>query len=161
MRIPPPHAHSNEIYKNQDFYAAAPDVWALGVILFIMLTGIPPVETPAEIDPRFRMLQEGRIYELMDLWRVDFLTDEARDLLKGMLQVDPRKRLSTDQIRAHPWLAGPIAAALLGGGPAEGSGGGVGGRAGAEQHQQEEQQHRQGDGGRQSGEEADQDAMSI
>jgi serine/threonine protein kinase len=30
---------SHEIYQNQDFYAAAVDIWALGVILFIMLTG--------------------------------------------------------------------------------------------------------------------------
>ena len=30
---------SHEIYKNKDFYAAAVDIWALGVILFIMLTG--------------------------------------------------------------------------------------------------------------------------
>lgn len=146
--------NSNEIYKNRDFYAAAVDVWALGVILFIMLTGIPPVETPAEIDPRFRMLQEGRLFELMDLWKVTFLSEEARDLLKGMLQVDPRARLSTDQIKAHPWLAGPIAAALLEGG-AEGQG--------QQQQQQQQEDGGQGQGGGAGGSAAatDSDAMSI
>jgi hypothetical protein len=66
----------------------------------------------------------------MDLWKVTFLSAEARDLLKGMLQVDPRARLSTEQIKAHPWLAGPIAAALLeggGGGGEQGQGGDDGG----------------------------------
>lgn len=126
---------------------------------FLLLTGIPPVETPAEIDPRFRMLQEGRLFELMDLWKVTFLSDEARDLLKGMLQVDPRARLSTEQIKAHPWLAGPIAAALL-------EGGGGGGEA-------QGQGQQQGDGGGGGGDgaaiataaataaAADADAMSI
>ena len=112
---------SHEIYKNKDFYAAAVDIWALGVILFIMLTGIPPIETPSEIDPRFRMLAEGRLFELMDLWRVDFLSAEARDLLYGLLQVDPRARLTMEEIRGHAWMAGPISSAL-GGSGSEGSG---------------------------------------
>jgi hypothetical protein len=120
------------------------------------------VETPSEIDPRFRMLQEGRLFELMDLWRVTFLSDEARDLLKGMLQVDPSTRLNTDQIQAHPWLAGPIAAALLEGGAGAGSGDG----AGEGQQGQEGDEEQQGDGGRRrrGGEAAgaaDSDAMSI
>jgi hypothetical protein len=110
---------SSEIYKNKDFYAAAVDIWALGVILFIMLTGIPPVETPSEIDPRFRMVAEGRLFELMDLWRVDFLSAEARDLLFGLLQVDPRARLTMEEIRAHSWVGGPISSAIGGGGTEE------------------------------------------
>lgn len=34
--------------------SCAPDIWALGVILFIMLTGIPPVTQPSVVDPRFK-----------------------------------------------------------------------------------------------------------
>jgi len=77
------------------------------------------VETPAEIDPRFRMLAEGRLFELMDLWRVDFLSAEARDLLFGLLQVDPRQRLTMEEIKSHPWVGGPVSAALTGEGEGE------------------------------------------
>lgn len=91
----------------------------------------------------------------MDLWKVTFLSAEARDLLKGMLQVDPRARLSTEQIKAHPWLAGPIAAALL-----EGGGGGGGGEEGGQ-----DGQGQGGDGGAAAAAAgaaaADGDAMSI
>lgn len=70
------------------------------------------METPAEIDPRFRMLAEGRLFELMDLWRVDFLSAEARDLLFGLLQVEPRKRLTMEEIKMHPWVGGAVSSAL-------------------------------------------------
>jgi len=42
---------SHEIYKNKDFYAAAVDIWALGVILFIMLTGEKGREGGKEGEP--------------------------------------------------------------------------------------------------------------
>ncbi len=70
------------------------------------------METPAEIDPRFRMLAEGRLFELMDLWRVDFLSAEARDLLFGLLQVEPRQRLTMEEIQWHPWVGGAVSSAL-------------------------------------------------
>jgi hypothetical protein len=71
------------------------------------------------------MLAEGRLSELMDLWRVDFLSPEARDLLVGLLQVDPRARLTLEEIREHPWVGGPVAVALAGR-----EGGGEGGEEG-------------------------------
>lgn len=65
MRLPPPLPASRlpaclcgrsipQIFENRSFVSCAPDIWALGVILFIMLTGIPPVTQPSVVDPRFK-----------------------------------------------------------------------------------------------------------
>jgi len=35
----------------------------------------------------------------------DCISKEARDMLTGLLEKDPAKRLSTRQILAHPWMA--------------------------------------------------------
>jgi serine/threonine protein kinase len=95
---------SPEIYENRDFRASAVDVWALGVILFIMVSGVPPVERPSPIDPRYAMIAQGRLFQLMDMWQINFLSAEARDLLFQLLQVDPARRLTIDQIFQHPWV---------------------------------------------------------
>lgn len=118
-----PNYMAPEIYSEQDFMAPAIDLWALGVILFIMLTGVPPLEKPWNLDRRYNFIAEGRLRELMQIWGITSLSPEAVDLLVGLLQVDPRLRLTSGQILAHPWVA-----PFLGGGdgaappPVEGGG---------------------------------------
>eukprot|EP00639_Heterosigma_akashiwo_P004038 CAMPEP_0194571942 /NCGR_PEP_ID=MMETSP0292-20121207/8723_1 /TAXON_ID=39354 /ORGANISM="Heterosigma akashiwo, Strain CCMP2393" /LENGTH=166 /DNA_ID=CAMNT_0039422827 /DNA_START=573 /DNA_END=1072 /DNA_ORIENTATION=- len=51
---------SPEIYANTDpFDGLAVDLWACAVMLFIMLTGVPPFELPSMVDQRFRMVNSG------------------------------------------------------------------------------------------------------
>jgi serine/threonine protein kinase len=45
-----------QVLKNSAFDGFAVDVWACGIILFIMLTGIPPFEMAHERDARFQMI---------------------------------------------------------------------------------------------------------
>jgi hypothetical protein len=62
------------------------------------------MEKPCMLDPRFRMIKEGRLFDLMAMWRIDFLSAHARDLLFRLLQVDPRARPCMEEIQGHPWL---------------------------------------------------------
>ncbi|ETW00835.1 CAMK protein kinase [Aphanomyces invadans] len=97
-----------EIYRNQvPFNGFAADIWSMGVMLFIMITGAPPFERPDDMDPRFQMIATGRMNEMLDSWGMTQVSPSVRDLLNGLLVVqDPRRRLTLDQIMQHPWVGG-------------------------------------------------------
>lgn len=96
---------SPEIYSNQEsFDGFAVDLWAAGVILYIMLTGFPPYDQASRTDQRFDLIVSGRLVEQLRNWDI-FLSDEAGDLLQRMLRLDPRDRLTLTEIMAHPWVA--------------------------------------------------------
>jgi serine/threonine protein kinase len=70
-----------------------------------MLTGNRSYEIPHKSDPQFYWMTHG-IDVLMNDWGVD-PSDEALDLLRNMLQIDPRLRLTIDEVENHPWFAQP------------------------------------------------------
>ena len=95
---------SPEVYQNSEpFDAFAVDMWAAGVILFLMLTGFPPWERACPTDERFHYMTAGYLVQMLTEWEIG-LSSDAMDLLQRMLFVDPKDRLSLDQVRAHPWM---------------------------------------------------------
>lgn len=96
---------SPEVFANTDnFDGFAIDLWAAGVILYIMLTGFPPYDQASRTDQRFELIVNGRLMEQLRNWDI-FLSDEAGDLVQSMLQYDPRDRLTLAQVMMHPWVA--------------------------------------------------------
>ncbi|KAJ6539501.1 hypothetical protein B0H19DRAFT_1037582 [Mycena capillaripes] len=84
---------------------AAVDWWALGVITYEFLYGIPPfhAETPERV---FENILSGQI-EWHDEW-VDF-SPEARDFMRSLMTLDPAARLGSngaDEVKAHPFFDG-------------------------------------------------------
>jgi serine/threonine-protein kinase RIM15 len=83
----------------------AVDWWALGVITYEFLYGIPPfhAETPERV---FENILSGQI-EWHDEW-VDF-SPEARDFMSRLMTLDPASRLGSngaDEVKAHPFFDG-------------------------------------------------------
>ncbi|KAG6821579.1 hypothetical protein H0H93_000088 [Arthromyces matolae] len=83
---------------------AAVDWWALGVITYEFLYGIPPfhADTPEKV---FENILSGHI-EWHEDW-IDF-SEEARDFMRRLMTLDPNERLGAhgaDEIKAHPFLA--------------------------------------------------------
>ena len=76
----------------------AVDAWGLGIILYCMLVGEAPFVASTIQDLRQMIL--ACEYSIPTQ-----LTPPCRDLLRGMLCLDPEKRLSTSQILNHPWCA--------------------------------------------------------
>lgn len=108
---------SPEIYQNTEpFDGFAVDMWAAGVILFLMLTGFPPWERACPTDERFHYMTAGYLVQMLTEWEIG-LTSDAMDLLQRMLFLDPKDRLSLDQVRAHPWMVNGQRARPLGLGP--------------------------------------------
>lgn len=79
------------------------DVWATGVILFIILTGVPPIDQASEADERYLMVADGRLGEMISMWGLN-VRNEAVDLIQRILHPDPIQRLTLEQIAAHPWM---------------------------------------------------------
>jgi serine/threonine protein kinase len=96
---------SPEIFANTDnFDGFAIDLWAAGVILYIMLTGFPPYDQASRTDQRFELIVTGRMIDQLRNWDI-MLSGEAGDLMQSMLQLDPSDRLTLAEIMAHPWVA--------------------------------------------------------
>ncbi|KXN83737.1 Serine/threonine-protein kinase cek1 [Leucoagaricus sp. SymC.cos] len=84
---------------------AAVDWWALGVITYEFLYGIPPfhAESPEKV---FENILSGHIE-----WHEDWIefSEEARDFIKSLLSLDPGERLGSngaEEVKAHPFLVG-------------------------------------------------------
>mmetsp|Transcript_2461 Transcript_2461/g.7639 ORF Transcript_2461/g.7639 Transcript_2461/m.7639 type:complete len:468 (+) Transcript_2461:215-1618(+) len=96
-----------ELYATprRPFDAFALDVWACGVILFLLLTGAPPWDPavgPRDTDVRFVYVRDGRLRDLLDAWGIS-LPNLAVDLLMRLLDANPRTRITIPEIFQHNW----------------------------------------------------------
>eukprot|EP00268_Persea_americana_P044530 TRINITY_DN449_c0_g1_i6.p1 TRINITY_DN449_c0_g1~~TRINITY_DN449_c0_g1_i6.p1 ORF type:complete len:561 (-),score=125.92 TRINITY_DN449_c0_g1_i6:451-2133(-) len=82
-------------------YGPEADVWTAGVILYILLSGVPPfwAETQQGI---FDAVLKGVIDFESDPW--PFISDSAKDLIKKMLCFRPSDRLTAHEVLCHPWI---------------------------------------------------------
>ena len=86
-----------EIFGNKGYEGYLCDVWSAGVTLYYMLSGIQPFKANSMKDLESIVLQ-GKFEEIEDV------SQEANDLIEQMLQVDPKNRITIDNILKHPWL---------------------------------------------------------
>ncbi|XP_020273550.1 calcium-dependent protein kinase 19-like [Asparagus officinalis] len=82
-------------------YGKEIDIWSAGVILYILLSGVPPfwAETEKGI---FDAILQGDIDFDSSPW--PSISDSAKDLIRKMLTQDPKKRITAAQVLEHPWI---------------------------------------------------------
>eukprot|EP01124_Arcella_intermedia_P015647 TRINITY_DN221_c0_g1_i2.p1 TRINITY_DN221_c0_g1~~TRINITY_DN221_c0_g1_i2.p1 ORF type:complete len:403 (-),score=95.25 TRINITY_DN221_c0_g1_i2:29-1237(-) len=80
-------------------HSYAVDWWSLGTLVYEMITGLPP----------FYSEDRTQMYQMIlndDLVFPNDMSDEVCDLLLGLLEKDPRDRITPDEIQEHPWFKG-------------------------------------------------------
>ncbi|KAL9252933.1 Calcium-dependent protein kinase 24-like protein [Drosera capensis] len=82
-------------------YGPEVDVWSAGVILYILLCGIPPFWAETE-EGIAHAIVRGLIDFERDPW--PRVSQEAKDLVKSMLDQNPYSRLTLKEVLEHPWL---------------------------------------------------------
>ncbi|AFZ81249.1 protein kinase domain-containing protein [Theileria equi strain WA] len=97
-----------EILRGDD-YSTASDLWSVGIVLYILMTGIPPIS----MDKMYDAKASHAVLAAAEANGIDFNTPPliefplARDLCKRLLCFDKHKRISSAaDALAHPWLAG-------------------------------------------------------
>ncbi|XP_041078594.1 serine/threonine-protein kinase DCLK2-like isoform X3 [Polyodon spathula] len=85
-------------------YGLKVDIWAAGVITYILLCGFPPFRSENNLqEDLFDQILEGRLEFPSPYW--DNITDSAKELIGQMLQVNMETRYTAEQVLAHPWVA--------------------------------------------------------
>ncbi|XP_020096095.1 calcium-dependent protein kinase 20-like [Ananas comosus] len=94
-----PYYMAPEVLKRD--YGPEVDVWSAGVILYILLCGVPPFWAETE-----QGVAQAIIRSVIDFKREPWprVSDNAKDLVKRMLDPDPKRRLTAQEVLDHPWL---------------------------------------------------------
>ncbi|XP_031440954.1 serine/threonine-protein kinase DCLK2-like isoform X2 [Clupea harengus] len=84
-------------------YGLKVDIWAAGVISYILLCGFPPFRSERnQQDELFQKILEGRLEFPAPYW--DNISSTAKDLIGRMLQVNVGNRYSAEDVLSHPWV---------------------------------------------------------
>lgn len=84
-------------------YGLEVDMWAVGVITYILLCGFPPFRSPDRNQTElFEFIKAGEYEFLSPYW--DNISPYAKDLIEHLLVVDKKKRYTAIETLSHPWI---------------------------------------------------------
>ncbi|CEG37258.1 camk camkl protein kinase [Plasmopara halstedii] len=90
------------------------DIWSLGILLFIMLTGSPLFADEDARAPTFRVLNKYGVCKILELWGLkEYFSNSTITLLASMLQVQPSRRLTAKELAHCTLLRGLSTCARL------------------------------------------------
>lgn len=101
-----------EILARRPYNGISVDLFAAGIILFIMMSQNPPFSRASPTDPYYSQIANAN----PKFWDVhsrnkpaDCFSKDFRSLIQSMLALDPAQRLSIAEIQTHAWFNGPCA----------------------------------------------------
>ncbi|XP_076369716.1 serine/threonine-protein kinase BRSK2-like isoform X1 [Tachypleus tridentatus] len=94
-----PHYASPEVIRGERYDGRRADVWSCGVITFALIVGSLPFD-----DKNLRLLLEKVKQGAFHI--PQFVPQECQELLRGMIEVDPQKRMTLSDVLKHSWING-------------------------------------------------------
>lgn len=91
------HYACPEILRGEEYVGPGADIWAMGVILYCLVTGSQPWSAPTSEDILQQIMLEG-------LQIPAWLTPECTDLIVQMLRLKEKDRITLAEMRKHPWV---------------------------------------------------------
>ncbi|KAJ5068205.1 serine/threonine-protein kinase fhke-related [Anaeramoeba ignava] len=88
---------------NRDGYGKACDMWSVGVILYILITGYMPFASENQ-NQLLNQILNGEVEFPDSIFQG--VTLAARNLIRRCLTVDPEKRITAEEALQHPWILG-------------------------------------------------------
>ena len=86
-----------EIYAKIGYEGCQCDIWSAGITLYYILSGTLPFRG-SNIQELEKVILRGEFEQIKDV------SNEANNIIEGMLKIEPKKRLTIDEILKHPWL---------------------------------------------------------
>jgi len=90
-----------EVLKGE--YDELCDVWSIGVTLYILLVGVPPFAADTD-NATLKLVRKGAYTFDMPEW--SYVSDDAKDMIRHMLEMDRKKRYTPEHLLGHTWLKG-------------------------------------------------------
>ena len=97
-----------EIIQKKEYDPELADVWSLGVCLYVMICGYLPFSEEDD-EKNNELIISGKVEYPSEIGNI------CKDLLKKMLEVDPKKRINLLKITRHPWIKGCKDFKIIGG----------------------------------------------
>lgn len=95
-----------EVIRGESYDGAQADMWSLGVVAYAMLCGCLPFDDP-DLRVLGSLIRKGKYSEPAHLGQ------DARDMIRRLLTLDPQERMTMDGLLQHPWITAGTAATQL------------------------------------------------
>lgn len=82
-------------------YSKEADLWSVGIICYVMLTGCPPFQAD-NMKALFQSIVNANTPYYVSDWK--HVSKEAKEFVKGLIVADPEKRMTVDEALNHPWI---------------------------------------------------------
>jgi len=87
--------------ENGTPYGKGSDLWSLGVLLYVILSGCSPFSADAE-ELLLKQVAEAKYDFFENEWKT--ISDEAKDIIRRLLVADPAERMGMAELLEHPWV---------------------------------------------------------